>query len=337
MNNIELQNKNGNKISITLRKFQPNDAEKIVNLIHDEYGESYFKPNFYNPQYLIDENEIKKIIFLVAECENGDIVGVLSLNPKDKICDIATGIVLKKYRGYNIMWHIFNYAVDEIKNMKNIHAGYCKTVLYHVVTQRLMEKINFVPCGFMMSEFFTSDTEHSYQKDDNIKHPHGILVRRMQIESPKIIYLPQEHTEIAKKIYSKLNLKCKIKNELNNLSGKSEISYNNDESQNSCTIKILSSGEDLITKINEIQSKFTAKYQTFNILLNICDKKSVLAYNELLKLNYFFTGFLPLFNDIEIMILHNKMNVPFNFDSLILTEKFSQFKDYVQNEYLRRY
>ena len=334
MKYITLDNGRTNKtISVRFRRFEPEDVESIIYCIREEYGDNYFKPNFYNPNHLIELNESGKIRFLIAERDNDEILGILALNPKDRMCEISTGIVQKKYRGFKIIQYLFDMAVDEMQNMKNIYAGYCRTVMYHSITQRLMEKINFEPCGFLLSEFLTDELCND---DINLKQPHGILIRNISKAKADKIYICSKHNEFVQNIYKSLQIDIEIDNHIYNFSGKSQIQYENDESQKSCSIFVNVPGEDLIQKINEVQNKYIEPLQTFNVFLNMNHKSANMAYEKLKYLGYFFSGVRSICSDNEFMIMHNPKNAPIDFNKFAVTDKFSRIKDYIKNCYDRR-
>lgn len=329
---IELSN-GDKKIFVRFRRFKPDDAESLVKCIREEYGDFYFKPKFYDTEYLKMENASGHIIFLVAERDNGEVVGILALNPKVRLCEIATGIVQKKYRGFKIIRFLFDMAVDEIRKMEHIYAGYCRTVMYHNITQKLMEKINFEPCGFLMSEFFTDDLCND---DFNLKQPHGILIKNISRAKTDKIYICSEHNKFFQEIYKSLQVEIEIDNHIYDFTDKSQIYYENDESQKSCSIFVNVPGKDITDKINEIQSKYIHPMQTFNVLLNINHKSANMAYEKLKSAGYFFSGVRAICAENEFMIMHNPKNIEINFNKFAVTDKFSKVTDYVKKFYDRR-
>lgn len=339
MDFINLKNSDGKEITVRFRRFRPPDATAIVNLIREEYGDTYRKRKMYDANYIIQQCEGGNLNFYVAELDSGEVIGSLSISrnlPEYNACTIGTAIILKKYRGYKMFFPFAKYIAGKIRKMENVSAVWCNSLMYHDITQKLMYRLGFKPCGFIPSVTIAKNFQHSFERDENSKLTLGILIRKMKKHYAGKIYLPAEHSEIAKQIYSDLHLHFEISNEIENLRDKSEIIFSNDERQHSCTIEILSAGEDLVSEIQAIHSKYTAEFQTFNIFLNISDAKSIAAYNELKKLGYFFAGFQPICKQYEIMILHNPGNVEINFDTLKIIPAFENLKNYVKNCYESR-
>lgn len=323
----------GEKISVNFRMFDPEDADAMIFCIREEYGENYFKPDFYNPNYLIELNEKGKIKFLMAETDNGEIAGILALNPSGRMCEISTGIVQKKYRGFKIIRYLFEMAVTEIQKMKKFYAAYCRTVMYHATTQTLMEKINFEPCGFLMAEFLTDDLCND---NTNLKQPHGILIRNISKSKANKIYISDEHNQFIKNIYKSLQVEFEIDNYIYNFKDESQIYFENDELQKSCSIFVNVAGKDMIDKIEVIQNKCSEPLQTFNVFLNLNHKAANFAYEKLKDAGYFFSGIKALCAENEFMVMHNPNGTAINFDKFAVTDKFSKVRDYVKKYYDRR-
>lgn len=107
-------NRDDKKIFVRFRSFKPKDVESVIYCIREAYGDNYCNPNYFNSNYLIELNKSRKTEFLIAESDNGEIMGILALNPKGKTCGLATGIVQKKYRGFRILEYLLDIAIDEI-------------------------------------------------------------------------------------------------------------------------------------------------------------------------------------------------------------------------------
>ena len=339
MNFVELTNSEGKKISVCFRSFQPQDAEGIINVITDEYGKTYIKRNFYNLNTFEKYEKSGHTRFIIAELKYGKIIGMISLNdflPREKVYEPASAVVLKEYRQYGIFKHLVEKALKIEEKTKNMYACYVHVIMYHDITQRVFEEIGFTPCGITYSELLMLNSSHSYQRDENIKYPYGIMMRKAERKDVGKIYIPPEHIEIAQKIYNSLSVKFEITSKSEKLSGKTSIFIEDDEPQQRCTIAVDEIGTDLIAKVKEIQNERKEPYQIFNLYLNISDPKAITAYKELLKIGYFFTGFRPLCSDRELIVMHNPCKVQINFDTFKLTQKFSELNDYIKKCYERR-
>lgn len=54
---LNLSNEQGDFLTVVLRKYRPGDEEDMIACIRDEYGESYFKKDLYNGEYIKKKSE----------------------------------------------------------------------------------------------------------------------------------------------------------------------------------------------------------------------------------------------------------------------------------------
>ena len=334
MNFIELS-RGEKKLSVRFRPMTEKDAPFMVECIRDEYGETYFKQSFYDQNELIRENARGHIRFFAAESKEGEIVGMLALKrflPREEMCEIASEIFLKKYRGFGMAYPFFQYAeenINLINEKEPISAIYCLPVLFHDMTQRLMERLGLVPTGFVFGKFRLSAINHSYGSVDTPKHPQGIMIKKLAKQSAGKIFVPVEHRALTEKIYRALGADFSFGEEGGEILAESEIFCENDEIQRNTLIYVDKAGEDLAARVKALREKYSGEDATFSVFLNISEAGATKAYETLRGLGCIFAGFQPLCSPREYMVLHNPMGVPLGLDTLRLTPFFAHLKDYV--------
>lgn len=339
---LQLQNKEGNTLSLILREYRSGDESGMIACIRDEYGSTYFKRGFYLPEQIRREAESGHITFLVAEAR-GEIAGMLILKqfyPEEAMCEIASQIFLKKYRGYGLAIPFFEYGMEILKS-RHYTAAYCLPVLFHDTTQRLLYRLGLRATGFILNVFDMGRITHSYKRDRNKKHSQGIQIMAQEKRDAGILYLPPEHIGICKKIYDSLGVTYRIYEEPKQRTGircgillpaVSSITAKQDENQSSLEIHIHHIGADICERIESIHKKYPLTgMQTANVFLNINDRNAVWAYWRLEEAEYFFTGLKPLCSDKEYMVLHNPGEVESFFEDYVLTEEFKILLNYIES------
>lgn len=337
---LKLQNAEDEKLTIILRKYKPGDEQGMIACIRDEYGDTYFKQGFYHPDYLQKEAQSGHITFLIAQTNSGEIAGMLCLKefaPEESMCEIASQIFKKKYRGYGLAMPFFEYGM-EILLGRNYFAAYCLPVLFHDTTQRLLYRLGLRATGFVLNVFDMEDITHSYQNGQNRKHSQGIQIRAVKKQDAGTVYVPAEQQPFCRKIYESLGVSCNMAEEERQCERKqgklppvSELSYVQDEKQNSLEIRVYRIGLDLPKRIAALHHKFPLKgKQTANIFLTISDRHAVWAYRILTKMGYFFTGLKPLCSRQEYMVLHQPGQVEIYLEDYVLSEEFGRLADYIK-------
>lgn len=362
---LHLKNKQKRSLTITLRQYRPGDEEGMIACVRDEYGDTYFKQGFYEPAYIKQESDNGHIIFMVAQTKAGEIAGMLILKnfrPKENMCEIASQIFRKKYRGYGLAMPFFEYAM-EILLMDNYSAAYCLPVLFHDVTQRLLYRLGLRATGFIMNVFNIRNITHSYHNGKNTKHSQGIQIRAVDKQDAGAVYIPYEHQNFVAKVYDSLGVKYCIAQESDDkqeagkhkntnslgtvayknidrssaLPPQSIISFWQNELQNSLEIEICMVGADLSNRISGLHKKYPLNgAQTSNVLLNCSNKNAVWAYHVLEEAGYFFTGLKPLCGKNECMVLHNPGEVEIYFEDYVVSSEFAKLLNYVRKAYENR-
>ena len=92
-----------------------------------------------------------------------------------------------------------------------------------------MEAIGLLPCGFVLSEFFSQT--YSFPKDANRKHHHVTLVRKGSQNDAGILYVPAAHEGIVLETYAALDVRVRVDTRDVPLTGRSVCREEQDEGQ----------------------------------------------------------------------------------------------------------
>lgn len=342
---VTLENNQGNYLKVQITEYQEGDELGLISCIRDEYGDTYFKQSFYDPSYIAKTAKEGSITFLVAKTEENMIIGMMVLKqffPEESMCEIASLILRKHYRGYGLAMEFFKYGMGILMS-RSYSAALCLPVLFHHVTQKLLYLLGLRVTGLILNVFDIESVTHSYPKDRNDKHSQGIQIRAMEKQNAGVIYLPYEHRNYCRSVYESLGVSYVLGEEtpICNLEKNGELSiieYRNDERQSSLEIRIHSVGDDLENQILLLHKLFPLKKkQTAGIFLNSNDSRAVWAYRILVKLGYFFSGLRPLCGEKEYMVLHNPGDVEIFFEDYDISGEFFPVVDYIRNCYFNRY
>lgn len=332
---LELKNREGKSLTLCLRQYRTGDESGIIDCIRDEYGDTYFKRDFYLPEQIQKEARSGNITFLVAETLSGEIAGMLILKqfyPRESMCELASQIFKKQYRGYGLAMPFFEYGMNILK-ARHYSAAYCLPVLFHDTTQRLLYRMGLRATGFVLNVFHMEKITHSYKRDCNKKHSQGIQIMAVEKRNAGTVYLPLEHREFGRKVYDSLGVAYRIWEETKEEKpfGASKVEWKQDAVQSSLEIYIHRVGEDLSRRMEELHRKYLLTgMQTANVFLNINDKNALWAYRVLTEMEYFFTGLKPLCSDREYMVLHNAGKVECFLDEYQLSEEFDRLRNYIK-------
>lgn len=338
---LNLGNGQGESLPVVLRKYRPGDEEDMIACIRDEYGESYFKKELYDGGYIKKKAEEGGMIFLVAKTLSGDTAGMMVLKrfcPEENMCELASQILKKKYRGYGLSMPFAKYGM-EILSAGPYYAAYSLPVLFHDISQRHVYELGLRATGFILNVFDLKKISHSYENGRNSKHSQGIQVKAVKKENAGTVYIPGEHQAFCRVVYGRLLVRYRLAKEKKGirkgrpegLPEKSLVTYKNDNAQSSLEISIYAVGADLKKRLTKIYEKYplTGK-QTANVFLNCSDRYSVYAYRILEDEGWFFTGLKPLCSDREFLVMHHKGEVEIYFGDYVVSREFKPLLEYIK-------
>lgn len=344
--NITLKNNKGKALTLRLREYREGDEGGMIACIRDEYGDTYFKKDLYRSEYIKKQALKGNITFLVAQTMHGEIAGMLILKqfyPEEEMCEIASQIFRKKYRGWGLAMPFFEYGM-EILLSRSYSAAYCLPVTFHPITQRLLYRLGLRAAGFVLNVFDLDKIVHSYQNGRNTKHSQAVQIMPVGKKDAGVLYIPPEHQLFCRAIYENTDAAYQFATKKEICCGQekipetSNITYANDEQQSSLEIRIHQVGSDLEQHIQRIHARFPLQgKQTSNIFLSCNDPCAIWAYECLKKMGYFFTGLKPFCSKKEYIILHNPGQTVLYFEDYAVSEEFAPLLDYVRMCYEEQY
>ncbi len=306
----------------TYRLARVEDIPQIISCVKQEYGQSYYRRDFYNPKDLEKYIE-RKNLFVVSDGPN--LCGIQSMidhKPEDDFIEGASQIFFKKYRGLGLPKKLVKYTYDIAKNM-DYSCIYATAVTFHKITQRMCEKEGMVPVGFNFGSYITALMNNSFQLGKSEKYIQAILVLPVQKRDAKTIYVDSKTKSLAEYVYGNLKVDYKISTEEKKPQQKeSVIKEKINQREQELFIRVEEIGEDLVIRVKDLMKSYQGDLWTVQIIL-LCDcRESIWAQQELKKEGFFVAGFRPLCNKREQIYLQHIGDVKFCIEELDLTDGF---------------
>jgi len=190
------------KLNVTVRDFKEGDATRIVRLIKANYGDTYYRKDFYNPDTWVKAYKEKKIIPIIAEYENR-VVGQFSLIINDKYNgEIGIAVVHPDYKGRGIMNQMFDYLIKRAKNF-GLYAIYGEAIMFHPFSQKANLSHGMIETAFQLGEV----AHWIVQKDYKFDKRTATLVSYLLFKKEKRNYfLPKIYKKVLSDRIKKLNI-----------------------------------------------------------------------------------------------------------------------------------
>jgi hypothetical protein len=186
-------------------RFRPEDAEGVVRLFLQVYGEGYPIKTFIDPFRLIEENNALRTISSVARTPKGDIVGhnaIFNSAPFKGLYESGAGVVHPLYRGgAGIFAQMTAHGLDLGKNRFKIVGLFGESVCNHVFSQRMCAKLGAVN---MAVEVDLMPAE-AYSREQSARGRVSSLLDFIFIQpQPQTVFVPRVYSEALDFIYSGL-------------------------------------------------------------------------------------------------------------------------------------
>ncbi len=340
---VILNNQDGRKYCFIFREYMHGDEKEIRNCIEDEYGDTYLKKWMYQKEYIWEKVRKHEVIILVAQVKEYEIAGILLLEqfyPMETMCELGSETILKKYRGFGLAMELFQYGMKVILS-KQYSAAYCRPVLYHNITQRLLYRIGFRVTGFRFNAIDVEKEKHSYENGRNRKASIGIQIRPVNKWNAGKLYLPKEHEEFCKSVYDSLHVKYQIASVLEKeetaIENNANIRYQYNVEQDELLVDIANPEENVKTKLEMILTEFSLKgKRTASVFINCNHPNAVSIYTWLEEKGFFFSGLKPLCSENEYLVMHYAGEVKIYFEDFIVSDEFKNMLDYIGDCYEKK-
>lgn len=318
--------KNGVEKTFILRPFRSSDEEAVIECVKEEYGDTYYRREYYDKKLLSEIIENDELYLFLAYCGD-DVCGIQSIMPhaSETRLEAASQIFRKAYRGYGLPFELVKYTYDVARSL-HPSCIYASTVLFHDITQTMCEQVGMIPAAFHFGSHLTSRMHNSFSLGSSEKYGQAILILPVDKLDAGDIYIHPEIEETVRKLYGNLGVSFNL---INNADGEdaeiapdSELDVSVNEREQSISITVKRIGKDLIQRVGEIKSAHNEKYWTIQLILPVDKKEAVSAYEDLTAEGFFFTGVRPVCSKTEQIYLQYTGDVYFNFEEFKLTDNF---------------
>ncbi|MDR1952999.1 MAG: GNAT family N-acetyltransferase [Clostridiales Family XIII bacterium] len=287
---------------ILYRKAKEKDLPGITDCIVSVYGENSYYARFYDSHYL---NGMLDRIF-IAELD-GEVVGTLVLSDwgyKGLDRELSTFIVRKGIRSRHVGAELLAYTLDAISHLPSVKGA---NVTHHTYSQILTERNGYIPTGLLFGVF-------------REKSALVFIVRNYNVHDIGQIFVPEALLPAAEALYRTLGVTFRnAVGAAGNIPDQADIWYDHDAHFQSVEIYILGYGADCADRISEIEAACASPDLTSNVYIDMRSPNAPAAYEALAGADCVYTGFMPLSEAHEYIILHRAAGRPMDYDALKLT------------------
>ena len=191
--------------NLDISTFRDEDAEGISQLIYKNYDYTYYKSRYYNPQKILQDNRLGKIISIVCR-DHSKIIGHFALvkSKYSNIAEIAIAIVDPLYKRLGIMNLMFNTLIVKAKE-HSFSAIYGEGMMIHPYSQKANLRHNMIESAIALGEVTSSmEIEHSIKSSERS----GVVMAFLLFDShERKLNLPKIYAKEINKVYLRADIK----------------------------------------------------------------------------------------------------------------------------------
>ena len=193
------------ELNAIIRDAKIGDGKDIVELFRENYGNTYYKKNFYNPFTWDEMAKSNKYYPIVAEYE-GRVVGQFLLTLNDKYNgEIGAVVVHPDFKGRGLMNKMFDYLIEKAKSL-GLYAIYGEAIMFHPFSQKANLKHGMIESALQLGEVasFIAQKEIKFEK-----RTATLVAYKLFKTTAKSLYIPKIYEKIIKDRYKRVGIKLK--------------------------------------------------------------------------------------------------------------------------------
>lgn len=329
-----VSHKTGEEREFVMRPFRCGDEDAVLQCVKEEYGDTYYRREYYNKDLLLEQVEGGKLHLFMAYCGD-DVCGIqsmISYAPQEPRIEAASQIFRKTYRGYGLPYELVKYTYAMAKSL-HPSCIYASMVIFHDITQKMCEDAGMRPVAFNFGSHITSKMHNSFRLGSSKKYGQAIMVLPVDKKDVGRVYIHPDIKDPVSRIYDDLSVGYVIEDAAmpdKSAASESDLSVSINEREQSISITVRVIGADLCEKIRQIKSSHKGQLWTIQLILPTNVPEAIGAYSELVSEGFFFVGVRPLCADVEQIFMQYIGDVHLCFDDYVLTDGFKRLLEDVK-------
>ena len=290
---------------IEIKRFEPQWAIEISQIIYKAYGYSYPNEDLYFPDKIISLNESGQLISVVAhDTKRNKIAGHYALEREDlgSVAEIGQAVVAPAYRGLGLMKKI-RLKTQEVGKEIGLEGIMSKPVTVHLFSQKTNEALGAVSVGM---GFGVSPVKHFKKIEADTSQRGSCMYYFLPLKNRKrVLYVPHKHRQIIEAIYADLNLEYVVNEKEAPIRKNGTVKSSYSPNFEIGSIFVTKIGSDSISYIKEafFDLAFRMKAKVLLLYITMEDMEVESLISEIEKENFFFSGILPSFvNGDDVLI-----------------------------------
>ncbi len=307
--------------------FRPEDAEGLVRLFHEVYGDGYPIRLFYDPEAIIAANRDGRYLSIIARTDSGKVIGATQLYhsaPYKGLYESGMGLVQMEYRNAGVYGAFLSYVLNEyVTKNPHIEEIFGELVCNHVYSQKVV--VNFgsvetaIEVALMPAEAYAAEKSASGRVAT-------VDAFRCYVSKPHRVFIPTVYNTILRRIYERLDDQrdLVISEAAIPDTAMTKADLNVFDFARVGRMSFPGIGGDFASRLRELEDQARSQNViVFQAWLNLTEAWVGQAVDILRDRGYFFGGALPRWFDGDGLLMQ-KLECPPDFENIVLNSDFAK-------------
>ena len=329
--------------TIRFRTYKTSDFPMYLQCVKAFYEDGYPYQEYLQETYLQQKIAGNKFLLTVGEIEGGKIVStlaaVLQTDSFQNSILFMLRNVLPEYVGAGIASKQLDYMIELLpKYFPEAESVYADVVTYNSISQKSLIRRGYVLCGMRLMLYKNEIIVPKLTYDAGTKLTQTVYCLNLKKGIQKSIYVPDEHEDIIRKIYQKLEVEV----QLSKMSDR--LQQDNSKKKSHWQFMLMPEHEKAEWIIQEVSNDFVKEitnsfeqyekmeHRTAVVYLNMCDLHCKVAWDYFRSKGFYFSGVKPLNQEYEYVMLSDTKHCNEQFETIVMGEGEGHLLQYVLEE-----
>lgn len=299
--------------------FRSSDAETIVELFKEAYGDNYLKSSIYDPETFISGNRAQTLISVVARTASGQVVGHVGLSkcaPSPKVLEIGQAVVSRNHRSGGLLAAMMSIAIEHARVSLGCELLFGAAVCNHAYSQKACLSLGLTEIGYEMDYL----PERMFIKTDG---PIGRVAtlnyaRSFAPGNDLTTFLPQCYAERVRDVVAQLGDSRSFQEADATAvpAGRSDLTVSDLPDCDLTAVNLSHAGSDFDARLFSLEmSALAAGREVIKVALNLGQREIARVVKRLRSRGYFCGCVLPRWFDSDGLLMTRSFGEP-NFAGL---------------------
>lgn len=311
---------------LIIRPVRENETLEVARCIYDEFGFTYLNETVYYPERFWSAIMRGEIFSLVAATASGEVAAHLALwkwGALPGIWEMGMGVVKRKFRKAHIMSKLTEAIVEYARDEMKLPGFICEPVLYHPYTQKVANSCGFHACGAGL--LYAPESLEPTMSSAQGKRSNVAMAMSVYQREARKLYLPEELQGFIGEILGRMELPAQIIIDIDlPAQESSEVATEAFTSFRFGRVAVYKIGKDIKSSIHRMTLELIRQnVEVIEMFLPLNDKGAAAAYSAAKSLGYFCTGFLPMSERGDMLIMERLLAHAVDYGELKTVEPFT--------------